>query len=310
MMNASPGAMSAPIAAMMAAAQAGKAPICSGNTTCCATTSPRAFINAQDASCDSRTMVEKPVRNSEFCISCTMPERLALTTSSSIASMARIRSTFLRHDQVLPFVHPGDLAGSNHRRAIELFEDGRAGKRRADVELAAPVDWAIAVGAVEAHAAAAAPGILECSAGAREFRQFDRCQETDAAHAVSDDFDRLLRRHMAEHTPVLLIEAEAQRLELAEPQGSGSAGHGDLVPLSGVAHIERPFDANIVAREPVAAQVRKRLRRQRIEDAIHLVGANVAQRRQLRADVIVLDVRQEQADRRKHSGLERYENPC
>src|SRR5581483_11121868 len=31
-------------------------------------------------------MVEKPVRNSEFCISCTMPERLAFTTSRSTAS--------------------------------------------------------------------------------------------------------------------------------------------------------------------------------------------------------------------------------
>ena len=40
---------------------------------------------AQEASWDSRTMVEKPVRNSEFCISCTMPESEALTISMSIA---------------------------------------------------------------------------------------------------------------------------------------------------------------------------------------------------------------------------------
>src|SRR5215203_737647 len=66
--------------------QAGKAPICSGSTTCCATTSPLAFIRAQEASCDSRTMVEKPVRNSEFCISCTIPESDAFTTSKSTAS--------------------------------------------------------------------------------------------------------------------------------------------------------------------------------------------------------------------------------
>src|SRR5437763_13641609 len=70
--------------------QAGKAPICSGSTTCCATTSPLAFISAQEASCDSRTMVEKPVRNSEFCISCTMPESEALTTSRSTASIGII----------------------------------------------------------------------------------------------------------------------------------------------------------------------------------------------------------------------------
>ena len=60
--------------------------MCSGSTTCCATTSPLAFISAQEASCDSRTMVEKPVRNSEFCISRTMPERLAFTTSRSTRS--------------------------------------------------------------------------------------------------------------------------------------------------------------------------------------------------------------------------------
>src|SRR5262249_55448510 len=87
MMKASPCAMLSPNTSMTAAVQAGNAPMCSGNTTCCATTSPFAFISAQDASCDSRTMVEKPVRNSEFCISCTMPERLAFSTSRSTASM-------------------------------------------------------------------------------------------------------------------------------------------------------------------------------------------------------------------------------
>src|SRR5712691_7960124 len=68
--------------------------MCNGSTTCCATTSPLAFISAQEASCDSRTIVEKPVRNSEFCISCTMPERLAFTTSRSTASMCmKVTST-------------------------------------------------------------------------------------------------------------------------------------------------------------------------------------------------------------------------
>jgi hypothetical protein len=75
-------AMSSPNASMTAAVQA--------ETRRYAAAAPRAaphlalaFISAQEASCDSRTMVEKPVRNSEFCISCTMPERLAFTTSSS-----------------------------------------------------------------------------------------------------------------------------------------------------------------------------------------------------------------------------------
>jgi hypothetical protein len=37
--------------------------------------------------------------------------------------------------------------------------------------------------------------------------------------------------------------------------------------------------------------------------------SSVAQRRQLRADVIVLDVRQEQADRRKYPGIKRNDDP-
>ena len=98
-MNASPGAMLSPNASMIAVVHAGNAPICSGSTTCCATTSPLAFIRAQEASCDSLTMVENPVRNSEFCISCTMPERLAFTTSRSTASM------------VIWFIHQLSVAG-------------------------------------------------------------------------------------------------------------------------------------------------------------------------------------------------------
>src|ERR1700683_5089890 len=91
MRNASPSAISPSNSSSTAEQQAGNAPICSGNTTCWATTSPCVFINAQDASWDSRTMVEKPVRNSEFCISCTMPERLALMTSRSTAESVVIR---------------------------------------------------------------------------------------------------------------------------------------------------------------------------------------------------------------------------
>ena len=52
MRKASPSAMASPKAASTAAQQAGNAPICSGSTTCWATTSPCAFISAQEASCD------------------------------------------------------------------------------------------------------------------------------------------------------------------------------------------------------------------------------------------------------------------
>ena len=126
-----------------AAQQAGNAPICSGSTTCCATTSPLAFISAQEASCDSRTMVEKPVRNSEFCISCTMPERLGLHHFEIDGVDAA--SPLLRHDQVLLFVHPRGLAGADHGGAVELIEHRRPAKVEPDVELLALIDRAIDV---------------------------------------------------------------------------------------------------------------------------------------------------------------------
>src|SRR5215208_8120025 len=106
--------------------QAGKAPICSGSTTCCATTSPLAFIRAQEASCDSRTMVEKPVRNSEFCISCTIPESDAFTTSKSIASTCINDS----------FVEGGNRCRELGRLPSHLW--GRAGERGTPL---APHSW-------------------------------------------------------------------------------------------------------------------------------------------------------------------------
>src|SRR5690349_2050978 len=133
--------MSSLNSASTAAQQAGNAPMCSGSTTCCATTSPSAFISAHEASCDSRTMVEKPVRNSEFCISCTMPESEALTTSRSTASMCIL--VRLRHDQVLPFIHPCHLSGADHRGAIELIEHSRPGDAQVHIELLALVHRAV-----------------------------------------------------------------------------------------------------------------------------------------------------------------------
>ena len=58
----------------------------SGSTTCCAMTSARALRIAQLASWDSRMMVEKPVRKSEVCISCTMPSRAARMTWTVMGS--------------------------------------------------------------------------------------------------------------------------------------------------------------------------------------------------------------------------------
>src|SRR6266851_4267763 len=253
MMKASPCAMLSPNTSMTAAVQAGNAPMCSGKTTCCATTSRFAFISAQDASCDS----------------CTMPERLAFSTSRLTASMgiaspflatasgrtevrhaavdAPSTSPVLRHDHVLPFVYPADLAGTDHRRAIELREDRRPREARAHIEPFALIDRAVELRAIKARALHAPPCIRQCRAGACEFRQLDRRHETDTAYAVGHDLDRLLRRHVAEHSRMLLIEGDAQLLEVDDPQRFGRAGDGDLVTLAGVAHVERPFDADVIA---------------------------------------------------------------
>src|SRR5262245_44999924 len=128
------------------------------------------------------------------------------------------RSTFLRHDQTLPFVNPRGLAGTHHGRAIELFEDCRPCKGRSYVELLPLIDGTVEFRAVKARTPRASPRILEWSAAAFEFRWLDRRHEADTAHAIGDDLDRLLRRHVAEHAPMLLIEADAQLFELAHPQ--------------------------------------------------------------------------------------------
>src|SRR3974390_1745907 len=192
MRKASPAAMSSPNVSITAPVHAANAPICSGSTTCCAMTSPLAFISAQEASCDSRTMVEKPVRNSEFCISCTMPERLALTTYSSRGSMGMV-VTALRHNEVLPLVHARDLAGADHSGAVELLEDGRSRNAQAHVEPLAPLDRAIDCGARNAPAPRAAPRICEAAPARLESRHLDLRHEADAAHAVRDDLNRLTR---------------------------------------------------------------------------------------------------------------------
>src|SRR5689334_4500470 len=204
--------MSSLNAASTAPQHAGNAPMCSGSTTCCATTSPSAFISAQEASCDSRTMVEKPVRNSEFCISCTMPESEALTTSRSTASIGMLAC--LRHDQVLPLVHPRDLSGADHRGAVELVEHRRTRDAQADVELLALIDRARDRLSVEPYAPRLALRIGEARIGAREPRHLDRRHLADAAHPIGHDLDRLVRRAVAEHRLVPRVERGAQLLEV------------------------------------------------------------------------------------------------
>src|SRR5215471_3111385 len=103
-------------------------------------TSPFVSMIAQEASWDSRTMVEKPVRKSEFCISCTMPSRLALMISISTASSFVISDAH-RDEEVLELVHTRALADRDDGRRIELIDNGRSLETHADVQPLALIDW-------------------------------------------------------------------------------------------------------------------------------------------------------------------------
>src|SRR5271166_1920333 len=251
MRKASPCAMSCPNASITAPVQAANAPMCSGSTTCCATTSPLAFISAQEASCDSRTMVEKPVRNSEFCISCTMPERLAFTTSRSIGSRDMVEAP-LRHDEVLPFIHHRDLAGTDRGGAVELLEDRRPSQGQSDIEPLALIDRASDFPSVEPYAPVSMAGIVEAASCRLEFRHLYLRHQANPTHAVGDDLDRFPRRHVAEHGLVPRIECRAQLLQVAGHQRLRRTGKHDLVALPGVAHVERALDADAVGMKSIA----------------------------------------------------------
>src|SRR5712671_6393957 len=83
-------------------------------------------------------------------------------------------SSLLRHDQILPVVDARDLAGADHRRAIELVEHCGAGEAQADVELVAPIDRAIDGLAIEARAPRRPRGVGESGPGAPEPRHLAR----------------------------------------------------------------------------------------------------------------------------------------
>src|SRR5436305_6268170 len=199
MRNASPSRMVAPNSFSTAAQQAGKAPRCSGSTTCCATTLASVFMSAHEASCDSRTMVENPVRNSAFCISCTMPPRLALTTSRSMASTsmrpakrAPSTSCLLRDDEVLPGIDAAHLADADDCGAVELVEDSGPLDGLPDVDQIALVDRTGQGGAIQTHRPGLPPRLIQRRAGRGEFRQLYGRSDPDAAHAMRHDLHRLL----------------------------------------------------------------------------------------------------------------------
>ena len=213
--------MSSPNSLITAPQQAGNAPMCSGSTTCCATTSPFAFISAQEASCDSRTMVEKPVRNSEFCISCTMPERLALTTSRSTASIAGVRAASFRFPASRSSSSIRRRARSGRRRSRWCSRTGRGSPGpctvRPDVEPLALIDRAFDVAPSKrtrrvSRSASASVAPVGLKRGTRPAargrgRARDRTRSRPA----------LLGRAVAEHALVLRVECAAQRRRARRP---------------------------------------------------------------------------------------------
>src|SRR5258708_1668528 len=89
----------------------------------------------------------------------------------------RATSTYLgalRHDEVLPFIHARDLAGTDHGGAVELVEDCRSCKAQADIEPLALIDWTVDFPTVEPHAPTLAPSIAEAGPGRLECRHCHR----------------------------------------------------------------------------------------------------------------------------------------
>src|SRR5579884_3164140 len=74
--------------------------------------------------------VEKPVRNSDSCCSCTMPlsaaaSTSAVTGSSAVVAAMSIPLLYPFQDQVAVTVDADRLAGQHDRRRVELLDDGR-----------------------------------------------------------------------------------------------------------------------------------------------------------------------------------------
>src|SRR5437899_1985258 len=109
--------------------------------------------------------------------------------------------------------------------------------------------------AVQAGKAPICSGATTCCATPSPSALISAQDASYAAYTVGDDLDRLLGRHVTEHRPVLLVEGDAQLLQMRGRERRRGRGHRDLVALAGIAHVERALDANAVRRETVIAQL-------------------------------------------------------
>src|SRR5262245_7701041 len=162
----------------------------------------------------------------------------------------RLASYLLRHDQILPFIHARDLAWADYGRAIELVEDGRSLNGEPHIEAFALIDRARDRLAVKAGVALFPKRILKRCTSRLEPRHRDRRHFDDAAHPIRHNLDRLFGRVVAEHQLMLRIEGATQRSEIRI-----AARPGDLVALTGIAHVKRALDGDRGGRKSVLVQL-------------------------------------------------------
>ena len=250
-----------------------------------------AFISAQDASCDSRTMVEiagaeqrvlhllhdaGEARLDDFEI-----DRVdgAWRWPSSRSHASRSYSSIRPRARSVP----AEIDG----RAIELIEDRRVRRSvSADIELLALIDRAVdrRCRRIARAASRACASSSACPAGLKR-GSCDRRHAADAAHAIGHDLDRLVRRHVAEHALGAARRNLARScVERRRVQRLRAARHGDLVALAGIAHVERALDADRARAQTRRRAVRARpASRARANMRSTSLGSEVVERRQPRA---------------------------
>ena len=90
------------------------------------------------------------------------------------------------------------------------------------------------------------------------------------------------------------------------------AGDGDLVALPRIAHVERAFDADLIVAKFSALRSAQRLACKLGEYFVDVRLADLRERRELGADVVVLHIRHQQAHRgdRRRDRAARRRPPC
>ena len=71
-------------------------------------------------------------------------------------------------------------------------------------------------------------------------------------------------------------KAGAELCQVRVLQRLDGAGDGDLVALTGIAHVERALDADVICRKAIIAQFLERLRHQPLEHAVHVRRRDLA----------------------------------